>query len=40
MKIIELYREKVFGSIKGLDRIRFRGTMQWIVVRMTVKLII
>lgn len=26
MKLLEVYRDKLFGSIKGLDRIRFRGT--------------
>ena len=30
MKLMELYNEKVFGAIKGLDRIRFRGTLRLI----------
>ncbi len=30
MKLNELYNEKVFGAIKGLDRIRFRGTLRLI----------
>jgi len=28
MRMLELYSGKVFGAIKGLDRIRFRGTLQ------------
>jgi malate/lactate dehydrogenase len=28
MKLMELYKEKVMGAIKGLDRIRFRGTLR------------
>ena len=28
MKLIELYQDKIMGAIKGLDRIRFRGTMR------------
>lgn len=30
MKLMELYNEKVFGAIRGLDRIRFRGTLRLI----------
>ena len=30
MKLIELYKNKVLGSISGLDRIRFRGTWRWL----------
>jgi len=26
----ELYHDKLFGSIHGLDRVRFRGTLRWI----------
>ncbi len=28
MKLMELYQGKVMGAVKGLDRIRFRGTLQ------------
>ncbi len=30
MKLMRLYKEKVMGAIKGLDRIRFRGTLRWL----------
>lgn len=30
MKLVELYKDKVIGAIKGLDRIRFRGTLRWL----------
>ncbi len=30
MKLWEVYKEKVLGIIKGLDRIRFRGTLRWL----------
>ena len=30
MKLVELYREKIFGAISGLDRVRFRGTRRWL----------
>jgi hypothetical protein len=30
MKLVELYGDKVLGAIKGLDRIRFRGTLRWL----------
>ena len=30
MKLRELYKEKIMGAIKGLDRIRFRGTLRWL----------
>jgi len=28
MTLMELYQNKVMGAIKGLDRIRFRGTLR------------
>lgn len=28
MKLMELYKDKITGAIKGLDRIRFRGTLR------------
>ena len=30
MKMLEIYNDKVIGSISGLDRIRFRGTIRWL----------
>jgi len=30
MKLMELYQDKIIGSIRGLDRIRFRGTLRWL----------
>jgi len=30
MKLMELYQDKITGAIKGLDRIRFRGTLRWL----------
>jgi hypothetical protein len=30
MKLMELYKDKIMGSISGLDRIRFRGTLRWL----------
>jgi hypothetical protein len=30
MKLLELYSNKLFGAIRGLDRIRFRGTLRLI----------
>jgi hypothetical protein len=30
MKLMELYQNKIMGAIKGLDRIRFRGTLRWL----------
>ena len=30
MKMLGIYSDKVFGSISGLDRIRFRGTIRWL----------
>ena len=30
MKLIELYKDKILGSISGFDRIRFRGTLRWL----------
>ncbi len=30
MKLMELYKNKIMGAIKGLDRIRFRGTLRWL----------
>ena len=29
MKLMELYKEKIVGAIRGLDRIRFRSTLRW-----------
>src|SRR4030067_3479596 len=29
-RFIGLYRDRVMGSISGLDRIRFRGTLRWL----------
>jgi hypothetical protein len=28
MKLTELYKDKIMGSIRGLDRVRFRGTLR------------
>jgi hypothetical protein len=28
MKLMELYKDKIMGAIRGLDRIRFRGTLR------------
>jgi hypothetical protein len=33
MKLMELYPDKMVGAIKGLDRIRFRGTRRWRATR-------
>lgn len=30
MRLLELYTGKLFGAIRGLDRIRFRGTLRWL----------
>jgi len=30
MKLLEVYKEKLVGTIKGLDRVRFRGTLRWL----------
>jgi len=30
MKLIELYQDKIIGATRGLDRIRFRGTVRWL----------
>lgn len=30
MKFMELYQDKIMGAIRGLDRIRFRGTLRWL----------
>jgi hypothetical protein len=30
MKLAEVYGDKVIGAIKGLDRIRIRGTLRWL----------
>jgi hypothetical protein len=27
---MELYKDKIMGAIRGLDRIRFRGTLRWL----------
>ena len=37
MKLMELYKDKIMGSISGLDRIRFRGTLRWIANEMGLK---
>lgn len=28
MKLMELYQNKIIGAVRGLDRIRFRGTLR------------
>jgi hypothetical protein len=33
MKLMELYQDKIMGAIKGLDRIRFRGTLRWLATK-------
>jgi hypothetical protein len=33
MKLMELYQDKIMGAIKGLDRIRFRGTLRWLATQ-------
>jgi len=33
MKLMELYQDKIVGAIRGLDRIRFRGTLRWLATR-------
>jgi hypothetical protein len=33
MKLMELYQGKVMGAIRGLDRIRFRGTLRWLATQ-------
>ena len=33
MKLMELYQGKVMGAVKGLDRIRFRGTLRWLATQ-------
>jgi hypothetical protein len=33
MKLMELYQDKIVGTIKGLDRIRFRGTLRWLATQ-------
>jgi hypothetical protein len=30
MKFMELYQDKIMGATRGLDRIRFRGTLRWL----------
>ena len=30
MKLMGLYKQKIMGAIRGLDRIRFRGTLRWL----------
>lgn len=30
MELLKVYADKVIGAIRGLDRIRFRGTFRWI----------
>jgi len=31
--LMELYQDKIVGAIKGLDRIRFRGTLRWLATQ-------
>ena len=33
MKLMELYQDKIVGASKGLDRIRFRGTLRWLATQ-------
>jgi len=33
MKLMELYQDQIVGAIKGLDRIRFRGTLRWLATQ-------
>lgn len=33
MKLMELYKDKIIGSLRGLDRIRFRGTLRLLANR-------
>jgi len=33
MKLMELYQDKIMGAIRGLDRIRFRGTLRWLATK-------
>jgi hypothetical protein len=33
MKLMALYHDKIVGAIKGLDRIRFRGTLRWLATQ-------
>jgi len=33
MKLRELYQDKIVGAIRGLDRIRFRGTLRWLATQ-------
>jgi len=33
MKLMELYQDKIVGAIRGLDRIRFRGTLRWLATQ-------
>jgi len=37
MKLLELYQDKIVGAIKGLDRIRFRGTLRWLATQRGLK---
>lgn len=30
MKLMALYRDRLWGAISGLDRVRFRGTLRWL----------
>ena len=30
MQLLELYKEKVLGAMRGFDRVRFRGTLRWL----------
>jgi hypothetical protein len=37
MKLMELYQDKIVGALKGLDRIRFRGTLRWLANRRSLR---
>ena len=30
MRLLEPYKEKVLGAMRGFDRVRFRGTLRWL----------
>jgi hypothetical protein len=36
MRLVEQYRDKVLGAIRGLDRVYFRGTIRWLANEMGV----
>ena len=33
MELMGLYQDKIMGAIRGLDRIRFRGTLRWLATK-------